>query len=82
MQAEALLKLQRHDEADSILSSGPKFDDDEFTKFFGAKGSSHFLMIRAQVDMAAGRSEDRNADSRDLPTNLEISINFALWFQV
>ncbi|KAG6514393.1 hypothetical protein ZIOFF_024746 [Zingiber officinale] len=58
LRAEALLKLQRHDEADSIMSSAPRFGIDESTKFFGATANSYFLMIRAQVDMAAGRFEE------------------------
>lgn len=57
MQAEALLRLQRHDEADSLLSSAgaPRFGVDESTKFFGTFGHAYFLIVRAQVDMAAGR---------------------------
>lgn len=55
LQAEALLKLKRHDEADSVLSGAPKFDADASTKFFGPIDYAYVLMIRAQVDMAAGR---------------------------
>ncbi|XP_074579103.1 inactive TPR repeat-containing thioredoxin TTL3-like [Curcuma longa] len=58
LQAEALLKLQRHDEADSIMSNAPRFGIDEATEFFGATANSYFLVIRAQVDMAAGRFEE------------------------
>jgi len=58
LQAEALLRLQRHDDADSLLSSAaaPRFGVDESTKFFGTFGHAYFLIVRAQVDMAAGRS--------------------------
>lgn len=55
MQAEALLKLRRPQEADEALKKGPNFDIDECTKFFGPIGSASLLVIRAQVDMAAGR---------------------------
>ncbi|WOL13924.1 inactive TPR repeat-containing thioredoxin TTL3 [Canna indica] len=77
LQAEALLKLQRHEEADSIMSCAPKFAIVECTKFFGATGSSYFLMIQAQVDMAAGRFEDAVAAAQKAaqldPSNREIS---------
>ena len=55
LQAEALLKLQRHDEADSALRGAPRFGADESTKFFGTTAHAYVLMVRAQVDMAAGR---------------------------
>ena len=58
LQAEALLRLQRHDEADAVLTGGgaPRFGVDESTKFFGTFGHAYVLIVRAQVDMAAGRS--------------------------
>jgi hypothetical protein len=58
LQAEALLRLQRHDEADAVFSSAaaPRFGVDESTKFFGTFGHAYVLIVRAQVDMAAGRS--------------------------
>lgn len=55
LQAEALLKLRRPQDADEALKKGPNFDIDECTKFFGPIGSASLLVIRAQVDMAAGR---------------------------
>lgn len=56
MQADALLKLQKHEDADSTMSRAPELGGmDEFTKFFGATANSYFLMIQAQVEMAAGR---------------------------
>lgn len=55
MQAEALVKLSRHDEADAVLGGAPRFGVDESTKFFGTVAHAYVLMIRAQVDMAAGR---------------------------
>lgn len=58
LQAEALLKLRRHQEADTTLTNGPAFDVDDCTKFFGSNGNAHLLLIRAQVDMAAGRFEE------------------------
>jgi hypothetical protein len=58
LQAEALLRLQRHDEADAVFNapSAPRFGVDESVKFFGTTGHAYVLTVRAQVDMAAGRS--------------------------
>ncbi|KAF8404577.1 hypothetical protein HHK36_009464 [Tetracentron sinense] len=58
LQAEALLKLHRHQEADATLGKGPSFDVDSCTKFFGPVGNANLLLVRAQIDMAAGRFED------------------------
>lgn len=55
LQAEALLKLHRHQEADKVLIRGPKFDVDECTKFLGPIGNATLLVTRAQVDLAIGR---------------------------
>ncbi|KAK9678625.1 hypothetical protein RND81_11G223900 [Saponaria officinalis] len=54
-QAEAYLKLLRHQDADVTITNGPNFDVDQCTKFFGPAGNATLLVIRAQVDMAAGR---------------------------
>ncbi|AQK74995.1 Tetratricopeptide repeat (TPR)-like superfamily protein [Zea mays] len=80
LQAEALLRLQRHDEADSLLSGAgaPRFGVDESTKFFGTFGHAYFLIVRAQVDMAAGRFEDAVATAQTAfqldPSNREVSV--------
>uniref|UniRef100_A0A804NXP9 Inactive TPR repeat-containing thioredoxin TTL3 n=1 Tax=Zea mays TaxID=4577 RepID=A0A804NXP9_MAIZE len=80
LQAEALLRLQRHDEADSLLSSAgaPRFGVDESTKFFGTFGHAYFLIVRAQVDMAAGRFEDAVATAQTAfqldPSNREVAV--------
>ncbi|KAK7306006.1 hypothetical protein VNO77_43920 [Canavalia gladiata] len=58
LQAEALLKLCRHQDADKIISKCPNFDVDECTKFFGPIYNANFLVTRAHVDLAAGRFED------------------------
>ncbi|KAB2617437.1 inactive TPR repeat-containing thioredoxin TTL3-like [Pyrus ussuriensis x Pyrus communis] len=58
LQAEALLKLNRHKEADEALSSGPNFEVDACTKFLGPIGNANLLATRAQVDMVAGRLDD------------------------
>lgn len=54
-QAEALLKLHKHDEAEAVLNGAPKFDTNASAKVFGAPVIGYILMIQAQVDMAAGR---------------------------
>ncbi|KAF5187303.1 Tpr repeat-containing thioredoxin ttl4 [Thalictrum thalictroides] len=58
LQAEALLKLHRHQEAIATLSKGPQFSADDCTKFFGPIGNAGLLVTRAHVDMAAGRFDD------------------------
>ncbi|KAL7192574.1 hypothetical protein ACSBR2_024402 [Camellia fascicularis] len=58
LQAEALLKLHRHQDADEALTKGPKFDTEDCTKFFGPIANAGLLLIRAQVDMVAGRFDD------------------------
>ncbi|CAN6246058.1 unnamed protein product [Urochloa humidicola] len=79
LQAEALLRLQRHDEADALLScaGAPAFGVDESTKFFGNFGHAYVLIIRAQVDMAAGRFEDAVATAQTAfqldPSNREVT---------
>lgn len=55
LQAEALIRLHRHQEADEALINGPNFEVDDCTKFFGPIGNANLLMVRAQVDMAVGR---------------------------
>jgi hypothetical protein len=54
-QAEALIKLRRHQDADNVMSKCPNFDVDDCTKFFGPIGNASLLATRAQVDLAAGR---------------------------
>ncbi|KAI5406021.1 TPR repeat-containing thioredoxin TTL1 [Lathyrus oleraceus] len=58
LQAEALIKLRRHHDADNVMSKGPNFDVDDCTKFFGPIGNANLLVTRAQVDLAAGRFDD------------------------
>lgn len=55
MKAEALLKLHRHQDADKTLLGGPIFNFDDLNKYFGPIGNANLLVVRAQVDMAAGR---------------------------
>ncbi|XP_038976276.1 TPR repeat-containing thioredoxin TTL1-like isoform X2 [Phoenix dactylifera] len=62
--AEALVALQRQDEAITTLIDAPKFDCDASTKFFGASSNAYVLAVQAQVDMAAGRFEDTVAVSQ------------------
>ncbi|KAK8556697.1 hypothetical protein V6N13_064708 [Hibiscus sabdariffa] len=55
LKAEALLKLLRHQDADEALLGCPNFDVDDLNKYFGPVGNANLLVVRAQVDMAAGR---------------------------
>ncbi|CAO2040645.1 unnamed protein product [Urochloa humidicola] len=79
LQAEALLRLQHHDEADALLSAAGAlaFGVDESTKFFGNFGHAYVLIVRAQVDMAAGRFEDAVATAQTAfqldPSNREVT---------
>ncbi|KAE9604776.1 hypothetical protein Lal_00011023 [Lupinus albus] len=58
LQAEALLKLRRHEDAENVMSKCTNIDVDEGTKFFGPIGNANLLVTRAKVDLAAGRFED------------------------
>ncbi|KAK4485945.1 hypothetical protein RD792_008597 [Penstemon davidsonii] len=58
LKAEALLKLDKHQEAIETMAESPNFDIDECTKFFGPIGSASLLIVRARVDMVAGRFDD------------------------
>ncbi|KAK4417209.1 TPR repeat-containing thioredoxin TTL4 [Sesamum alatum] len=58
LKAEALLKLNRREEAIQTMQNGPNFDIDDCTKFFGPIGSASLLVYRAQVNLVAGRFED------------------------
>jgi len=49
------MKLHRHHDADMTLENGPHFDADQCTRFFGPVANATLLVIRAQVDLAAGR---------------------------
>uniref|UniRef100_A0A1J3FGM2 Inactive TPR repeat-containing thioredoxin TTL3 n=1 Tax=Noccaea caerulescens TaxID=107243 RepID=A0A1J3FGM2_NOCCA len=65
LQTEALLHLQRHEEAYSVYQKGTKrFDIDCYIKIFGLSITSYLLMIGAQVYIAAGRFEDAVTASR------------------
>lgn len=55
MQAEALLRLLRHQEACATYHKAPNFAVQLYTKLFGPASTAYFLMIWAQVYMAAGR---------------------------
>ena len=58
LQAEALIKLRRHQDADNVMSKCPNFDVDDCTKFFGPIGNANLLVTRAQVDIIGGRFDD------------------------
>lgn len=57
--AEALLKLHKLEDAESILTNMPKFDNYPSsclqTKLFGMLIEAYVLYVRAQVEMALGR---------------------------
>lgn len=55
LKAEALLKINRHQEAIETMAKGPNFDIDDCTKFFGPIGSASLLIVHAQVNLVSGR---------------------------
>ncbi|KAL9683384.1 hypothetical protein QQ045_015206 [Rhodiola kirilowii] len=59
--AEALLKLQRLDDAQSIISSIQKYESHSslglHIKFYGIVAEAYVLYVKAQVEMAFGRFE-------------------------
>uniref|UniRef100_A0A803KSL2 Thioredoxin domain-containing protein n=1 Tax=Chenopodium quinoa TaxID=63459 RepID=A0A803KSL2_CHEQI len=78
LQAEAYLKLHRPQDAVATWENGPDFDVDQCTKLFGSAGNAMLLLIRAQVDMAAGRFDDameaiQHAGRLD-PSNREVGV--------
>ncbi|KAI3872655.1 hypothetical protein MKX03_010924 [Papaver bracteatum] len=64
LQAQALLKLGKHEEADALLMKAPAFDVDACTEFFGPSANAQLLQIRAQVDLASGRFDNAVALAR------------------
>ncbi|RZC89475.1 hypothetical protein C5167_027017 [Papaver somniferum] len=64
LQAQALLKLSKHEEADALLMKAPAFDVDACTEFFGPSANAQLLQVRAQVDLASGRFDNAVALAR------------------
>ncbi|CAG7903315.1 unnamed protein product [Brassica rapa] len=78
LQTEALLHLQRQEEAYDVYQKGTKhFDIDIYIKMFGLPITSYLLMVGAQVYIAAGRFEDAVTASRQAarldPSNEEFN---------
>ncbi|RID54828.1 hypothetical protein BRARA_G02119 [Brassica rapa] len=78
LQTEALLHLQRQEEAYDVYQKGTKhFDIDIYIKMFGLPITSYLLMVGAQVYIAAGRFEDAVTASRQAarldPSNEEVN---------
>ncbi|XP_077251136.1 TPR repeat-containing thioredoxin TTL1-like [Tasmannia lanceolata] len=81
LRAEALLKLHQLEEADSALSSIPKFEPSPpswlQTKFFGMICDSYPFFVQAQVEMAFGKFENAVAAADKAgqidPRNIEVA---------
>ncbi|KAK1304366.1 TPR repeat-containing thioredoxin TTL1 [Acorus calamus] len=77
-QAEALLKLQRHQDAEAALTGTPVFDLEASMRFFESALYAHFLVIRAQVDMVAGRFDEAVAGAQQAgradPNNRDVGV--------
>ncbi|ESQ31358.1 hypothetical protein EUTSA_v10003869mg [Eutrema salsugineum] len=58
LQAEALLKTHKHQDADDALSRCPVFDVETSTRYYGPVGYAGFLVVRAQVHLASGRFDE------------------------
>ncbi|CAA0841822.1 tetratricopeptide repeat (TPR)-containing protein [Striga hermonthica] len=76
LRAEALLRLNRQEEAIESMEKGSKFEIDDCIRFFGPIGSSSVLLFRAQVDLAAGQLDEAvgfaQRASRLDPNNKEV----------
>lgn len=77
MQAEALLRLHRHQEAYTAYQKRPNLSVESCGKLFDPTMASYLLVIGAQVYMAAGRFEDAMAAAQQAarldPSNREAS---------
>ncbi|CAI0429225.1 unnamed protein product [Linum tenue] len=58
LQAEALMKHNKHREADEVMKKSLNVDTDACTKLFGPISTASILTVRAHVDMAMGRFDD------------------------
>ncbi|GAA0170359.1 scaffold/adaptor protein [Lithospermum erythrorhizon] len=58
LRAEALLRLNKHQDAEETMKKSPNFEVEECTKFFGPIGHATLLVIQAQVDLAVGRFDN------------------------
>ncbi|POO04016.1 N-terminal acetyltransferase A, auxiliary subunit [Trema orientale] len=76
LQAEALLRLLRHEEAYATYQKGPNFSIHVCTNFFGMASSAYLLMIGSHVYLAAGRFDDAVTAAQEAakldPNNKEI----------
>ncbi|XP_078437824.1 inactive TPR repeat-containing thioredoxin TTL3-like [Wolffia australiana] len=77
LQAEALLKLERYEEAETALIDAPTFEWNECTKFYGSHGGAYLFMVRSLVDLASGRFDDALSHSQRAaqldPSNREVA---------
>ncbi|KAL0448702.1 UNVERIFIED_CONTAM: Inactive TPR repeat-containing thioredoxin TTL3 [Sesamum latifolium] len=75
LKAEALLKINRREEAIQTMQNCPNFDIDDCTKFFGPTGSASLLLYRAQFNLDVGRFDDAVAAAQRAtkldPNNME-----------
>ncbi|KAL5559018.1 hypothetical protein UlMin_035229 [Ulmus minor] len=78
LQAEALLKLLRHEEAYAIYRRKPNFSNDVCSKFFGLPCTAYILMIGSCVYLNAGRFENAVLEAQQAaqldPNNKEINM--------
>lgn len=58
LQSQALLHLQRHDEAYATFKRAPSFDMDFYTQLFGETKTTFLYLIKAQIYLATGRFEE------------------------
>ncbi|XP_016470144.1 inactive TPR repeat-containing thioredoxin TTL3-like isoform X1 [Nicotiana tabacum] len=65
MRAEALMKLQRHEEAYITIQKGPNFETELCTCLFGSTKTAYLLIIRAQVYTLVGRFDDGIAAAQE-----------------
>ncbi|MFQ6669481.1 hypothetical protein Gotur_034706 [Gossypium turneri] len=78
LQTEALLKINKHQEACITYNKGPKFAIESCINFFGLTVSAYLLMIKALVNMVSGRLDEAVSAAQHAarldPGNKEISL--------
>ncbi|KAK5824188.1 TPR repeat-containing thioredoxin TTL1-like [Gossypium arboreum] len=78
LQTEALLKINKHQQACITYNKGPKFAIESCINFFGLTVSAYLLMIKALVNMVSGRLDEAVSAAQHAarldPGNKEISL--------
>uniref|UniRef100_A0A7N0T750 Uncharacterized protein n=1 Tax=Kalanchoe fedtschenkoi TaxID=63787 RepID=A0A7N0T750_KALFE len=74
LQAEAHLKLRRHQDADEALARGPDLDVDACTKFLGPIGNANLLVIRLIWGRLEASMKDYEILQKEAPEDEEVQL--------